>query len=264
MKNYYHIHEISKLYHIGQDSLRYYEKAGLISPKRSEKNYRQYSISDIWKLNIIRDLLNLGFSTTRIKEYMDHRSVASSLSLLEEEEQAVLQQIDQLQASLLDVQKRRHDINMALQETLDTPTLRYFPNRRCIRLKDRIEKDEDIDFLLTKLSSTVEANLSIIGNCDTGSMLDESEGQYHFTSVFICLNDQQLEPDFIIPQGQYLTITYRGKYDSHHEHVERMQQEIHRQGWKKDGKFLEFLLIDIHETQSTKEYITQIQVHVLT
>ena len=35
MKNLYQIQEICRLYHIGADSLRYYEKIGLIQPQRS-------------------------------------------------------------------------------------------------------------------------------------------------------------------------------------------------------------------------------------
>ncbi len=34
MKNYYKISEISKLYNIGPDSLRYYEQLGILKPKR--------------------------------------------------------------------------------------------------------------------------------------------------------------------------------------------------------------------------------------
>ena len=61
MKNQYKIHQICQLYHISADSLRYYEKMGLIQPQRSDGNYRLYSLSDIWRLNVIRDLLKLGF-----------------------------------------------------------------------------------------------------------------------------------------------------------------------------------------------------------
>ena len=34
MKQYYTIGEISKIYQIGTDSLRYYEKLGILSPRR--------------------------------------------------------------------------------------------------------------------------------------------------------------------------------------------------------------------------------------
>ncbi|MDQ9745672.1 MerR family transcriptional regulator, partial [Acinetobacter baumannii] len=67
------IGEISKLYHIGTDSLRYYEELGILTPKRGANQYRLYSLNDLWKLNVIRDLRSLDFSMERIKEYMDHR-----------------------------------------------------------------------------------------------------------------------------------------------------------------------------------------------
>lgn len=36
MKQFFKINEISKLYNIGPDSLRYYEKLGLLAPKRGK------------------------------------------------------------------------------------------------------------------------------------------------------------------------------------------------------------------------------------
>ena len=93
MKNLYQIQEICRLYHIGADSLRYYEKIGLIQPQRSEGNYRLYSLSDIWRLNVIRDMLKLGFSTRQIKTYLDARSIATTRSLLDEKEAGVTGQL---------------------------------------------------------------------------------------------------------------------------------------------------------------------------
>ena len=40
MKDYYKINEIARLYGIGQDSLRYYERLGLLSPRRDTNGYR--------------------------------------------------------------------------------------------------------------------------------------------------------------------------------------------------------------------------------
>ena len=61
MSKYFRIGEISKMYHIGTDSLRYYEKIGILSPKRGENQYRLYRTEDIWRLNVIRELRELGF-----------------------------------------------------------------------------------------------------------------------------------------------------------------------------------------------------------
>ncbi|PWM36159.1 MAG: MerR family transcriptional regulator, partial [Clostridiales bacterium] len=75
MKEYYKIGEISKLYDIGTDSLRYYEELGLLNPKRDSNGYRLYSLRDISRLNVIRELRTLGFSMERIKSYLDHRTL---------------------------------------------------------------------------------------------------------------------------------------------------------------------------------------------
>ena len=70
MKNYYKINEISKLYGIGVDSLRYYERLGILRPRRDVNGYRLYSLKEMYKLNIIRDLRRLDFSMAQIKEIM--------------------------------------------------------------------------------------------------------------------------------------------------------------------------------------------------
>ena len=96
MKQFYKINEISKLYNIGPDSLRYYEKLGLLAPKRGKNNYRLYTLDDLWRLNIIRDLRRLGFPMEKIREYMDNRSVENTRKLLTEELDAIHQQIQEL------------------------------------------------------------------------------------------------------------------------------------------------------------------------
>lgn len=47
MKQFYKIGEISKLYQIGPDSLRYYEELGLLNPTRGENGYRMYGLNDL-------------------------------------------------------------------------------------------------------------------------------------------------------------------------------------------------------------------------
>lgn len=93
MKQYFKIGEISKLYKIGVDSIRYYEEIGLIQPERSESGYRHYSIHDIWRLNVIRDLRSIGFTMEQIREYLENHTTSSSLKLLEEEQEAIQNQM---------------------------------------------------------------------------------------------------------------------------------------------------------------------------
>ena len=74
MKQFYKIGEISKLYQIGPDSLRYYEELGLLNPTRGENGYRMYGLNDLWRLNVIRDLRKLNFPMEKIASYIRSRS----------------------------------------------------------------------------------------------------------------------------------------------------------------------------------------------
>ena len=106
MKKYFKIGEISRIYDIGVDSIRYYEEIGIIKPERSESGYRLYSIHDIWRLNVIRDLRSIGFTMEQIRKYLENHNTASSLKLLEEEQEAIQKQMLKLQ-KLQDVYKRQ-------------------------------------------------------------------------------------------------------------------------------------------------------------
>ena len=45
MKDSYTIHEIASLYGVGPDALRYYERLGLVKPRRGENGYRIYDLN---------------------------------------------------------------------------------------------------------------------------------------------------------------------------------------------------------------------------
>lgn len=147
MKKYYKINEIAKLYHIQPDSLRYYEKVGLIHPMRSKKNYRLYTLNDIYVLNIIRDCLKLGYDTQQIKAYLDHRSVDQTIQFLKEEEQLIQSQIKELSQKLSSIQTRIHAIKATNEMRFNTFEILPYPQRYCRYLKEHIDQDQEIDFL---------------------------------------------------------------------------------------------------------------------
>lgn len=96
MKNYYKISEISKLYDIGVDSLRYYERLGILTPRRDANGYRLYNLTDLYKLNIIHDLRSLDFSMKQIKDYLDKQSLENTLALLNQEQEIINIEIENL------------------------------------------------------------------------------------------------------------------------------------------------------------------------
>ena len=209
MKKYYKINEIAKLYNIKTDSLRYYEEVGLICPIRSKSNYRLYTLNDIYILNIIRDCLKLGYDTHQIKEYLDNRSVNNTIVFLKEEERLIQRQIQELNTTLSSIQTRIEDLNRTQYIEFDTCKIEVYPKRYCRYLKEKIDQDEKIDFLLTKLSESMEEDISVLGNMDSGSVVEYKNNEYVYTSVFILTQEEK--HDFILDEGMYCTYTYSGE-----------------------------------------------------
>ena len=100
MKDYYKINEIARLYGIGPDSLRYYERLGLLSPRRDTNGYRLYNLKDMYKLTVIRDLRKLDFSMAQIREFLEGQCIDNTLIQLRRE-QALLE--EKLQENYLDL-----------------------------------------------------------------------------------------------------------------------------------------------------------------
>lgn len=258
MKNYYKISEISKLYNIGLDSLRYYEKIGLLNPKRGANNYRQYSTGDIYRLNIIKDMRNLGFSMDKIIDYIQNRSIDHTLKMFEEEISMIdlkIEELNQMKKSML---LRQESLKQAKTLEFNQFQIQYIPPRKCVTLKEDIIEDDNVDFLLTKLSKEYEKNLFVIANFNTGCFIDMKE-DYQYKSVVI-LGESLESYEYMMEGGYYLTLTYQGRRQQSFKYLQKMKDYIDDHGYHCDDQALELLLIDTHETSCSEEFMTQLQI----
>ena len=171
MKQYFKIGEISKLYQISVDTLRYYEELGLLTPKRGENGYRLYRLNDIWRLNVIRDLRGLGFPMERIREYLNDRSIHTTEQLLRDELDAIRLKITDLTKLQSNVQERLATIRKAEDQPLETVTEKWLPARSCHILHSGYQKDEEMDVLMKQLFNQSQDTLYIIGSNHIGSLL---------------------------------------------------------------------------------------------
>ena len=67
----YSIGQIAKKSEISVETIRYYEKEGLLEkPQRKESGYRQYNDDVIERLSFIQQAKSLGFTLSQIKELL--------------------------------------------------------------------------------------------------------------------------------------------------------------------------------------------------
>ena len=68
MEKLYSIQEVSRKLGIPKDTLRYYDRIGIISPSRDDNRYRKYSRDDLIDLMNIQIMQYADFSLDEIKE----------------------------------------------------------------------------------------------------------------------------------------------------------------------------------------------------
>lgn len=259
MKSYYKISEISKLYNIGVDSLRYYEEIELIQPKRGTNNYRYYSMEDIYRLNVIKDLRNLGFSIPTIKDYLAHRNIKKTHELLSHEVATIDEQIAHLNQMKQHLKQRIHAITKIKDIVFNTVLEEKLMEQKCVTLSCESSDPQQFDFLLTRLSKEYEKNLFIIGNFHTGCILDYKKGYpIQYPSVFLSGNTLE-RYEFLLPAGSYLCVYIHGKQDLA-PYLDLLYQYMEEHRYIAQSKPYLFYLIDTHETLNPKEYISKIQI----
>ena len=267
MKDYYKIGEISKIYGIGRDSLMYYEDIGILKPFRDKNGYRMYKLSDIWRLNLIKELRSLNFPMKKIKEYLDDRNIESTKEILNTEISLIDEKIEELLSYKENIMKRLDTISYELKNLkLYEIELVYINKRKALELNANITKDEEFDFLIQKLQKDYENSFAILGNNNIGSSfcLDKiKQGIYNeFKSVFCFLEDEEEIYNIIFNEGYYLTLTYKGEYKNNKHHINKMFKYIEEKGYKIISDPIEIYKIDIHETEDINEFVTEIQIPV--
>jgi MerR family transcriptional regulator, copper efflux regulator len=62
-----HIQEIAKRIGVSERTVRHYEHAGLLKPKRLTNTYRSYTEADVRRAARIRDMIGAGYSTRELR-----------------------------------------------------------------------------------------------------------------------------------------------------------------------------------------------------
>jgi len=267
MKDYYKINEISTLYNIGKDSLRYYEEIGILKPERDTNGYRLYSIQDIWKLNIIKDLRNLNMPMEVIKDYLDNKTLENTLDILNEEITIINKKMEQLKIQKNTITSRikslKEDASESNTEKIQVVDL---DERKIIVLNDSFSRDEEADFLIKKLHKKHEDKLYLLGNNYVGVTMDLTKVKQNifnsYKSVFFILDKDDKSYDKIIPKGRYLTLSYRGSYEKTDKFIPLMMEYADKNNYRAISDPVELYKIDVHETSIVDEYLTELQMQV--
>ena len=108
MNQYLSIGEVAKARGVNVQSLRYYEKLGILVPAyiNPENGYRYYSLEQIMILDTIILCVDLGIPLKNLKNYVDEDGQLKFEQLLQDGRQLARKKIQKIEEKINDLKER--------------------------------------------------------------------------------------------------------------------------------------------------------------
>lgn len=117
MKKTYHVGELARYFGVSNDTLRLYDKKGILSPgKDGENGYRVYSRADLLCLEYILRLKQTGLGLETIRTLVNEGSLDFALKVAEEQSRRLEEQVRRLRL----LQEMTADYQRSLRVTIDS------------------------------------------------------------------------------------------------------------------------------------------------
>lgn len=136
MKDLYTIGETAELLGVSTETLRYYDKIGLLKPAKvdAESRYRYYSYAQFHYIDRIKYLQNFGMSLDEISRVIHTGRVDELLVHLEAEKVRLKKELTRIQRRIEDIDwYKRYFTYMETRSSEDTLYTVHFPERYVIK-----------------------------------------------------------------------------------------------------------------------------------
>lgn len=267
-KSIFYIGELSKLFHISVDSIRYYEKMGLLTPLRNPDNgYREYTLNDVQTLTLIREMLSLGFHVDQMKDFVQNRTIDTTIKLLEEEIATINESILNLYEKKNSIQSRLDTVKECISnDNFEKVKLVTMQKRNGIMITDENLPDNYVDYYMVRYMNETRNKINAIGYCDCYTLDIEGsnpESKYFRTkNVFFLTDSFSNHNNFSLPAGSYLSLFYSGSLEKTKLLLPKLYKYAKIHHLNIIGDPIELCHIDNYETSIESEYITEIELPV--
>ena len=263
------IGELSKIFNISTDTLRYYDKIGLLEPEYDKNNhYRYYSVEKFFALSRILFLKNLDISIKDIKDYFNNQDKDHLLMLLKTEEDEIDVKINRLM-NLKGKIASKIDLIEGANRYINEIRIERLPERRGVFIE--IENIED-NFEIKNSFKEHEAHLKmsswlIEGQVYTSiSKKNILDGLFHKFNYFIEIlsrNEDDNTQVKVLKENNYACIVFSGSYDKIEHYYRMLIQWIEDNGYEIAGDSIEKNIVDYGFSSSEEEYISEIQIPIM-
>lgn len=192
------IGQMAELNHVSEQTLRLYDKEGLLVPRYVDPvtGYRYYHIIQSAKLDLIQNMKIYGMTLRQIRSFLDSNNPAALRALLTEQADSIEERIRQLRRSQSAITRtldnyRRYEAMPRNGEIF----LEYIPERRIFRYScdvNYFDQDESgYEYMLRQMKTNLVANNMPLS---------------YFTNIGTIIRREHLVPDALFSNEVFLFV----------------------------------------------------------
>lgn len=192
------IGQMAELNHVSEQTLRLYDKEGLLVPRCVDPvtGYRYYHIIQSAKLDLIQNMKIYGMTLRQIRSFLDSNDPAALRALLSEQAASIEERIRQLRRSQSAITRtldnyRRYEAMPRNGEIF----LEYIPERRIFRYScdvNYFDQDESgYEYMLRQMKTNLVANNMPLS---------------YFTNIGTIIRREHLVPDALFSNEVFLFV----------------------------------------------------------
>lgn len=265
----YAISELADFFNVSCQTLRYYDKIGLMKPAivDSQTGYRYYSEEQLDELYLIKSLKSMGLSLDEIRNYLSNKDIEVLERCLKSKICDITNKIKELQTTREYVEFMLGKIKLTdrVYQT-NTYEIKEFQTRTTYLIGMHFEiKDlyQFIDILYKSyLNSRIYRNHQEHGRIVLTIHPDDLKEQRFnlYNGIGFLMNHPvQGENCIELMAGKYITTYHIGPYTTIHHTYRKLYDYTRQHQYQITGPSTEVSIIDNAYTSNPNEFITEIQ-----
>lgn len=270
MEQLFRIGEVARLFNISQETLRHYEKLGILIPEHVEKNsgFRYYSTRQFEVINTIKYLRALDMPLDEIAGFLKNRDVGVIREKLEKHREMISEKKHELEIIEKKIGNRLKMLDSALSSRLDRIEQESAEPIRMVRMRDalRIKSYLDLEKPIRALEPTGKKTAVFLGKVGVGispEHLTENEFSV-YDYVFLILEDEEDFPGQTVklPAHRCISVRFRGSHERAPEQYRRLNEYMAEHSLEPTSHSREITLIDEGLTSDREKFVTEIKIPV--
>ncbi len=268
------IGQMAELNHVSQQTLRLYDREGLLKPLLTDRNtgYRYYHIIQSARLDFIQNMKLYGMTLREIRSLLENSDPESIKMTLESQIEKITDKIQQLQRSKTAIVRtienyKKYEATPKNGEIF----LEFMPQRKIFRYSCDInyfdQNEGGYEYMLRQLKKHMTlSNIPISYFTNTGTIIRKKDllaGNMYSNEVFLFMDDWEDDERIeTLPAATYVCLC-SGDFSEEEDNVRRLVDYVYEHGFGIAGDYLCEVMVDFPILDSSARnicYKTQIPI----